>query len=499
MGVLAELVAGPPPGTRDSRGGSAVSMIFNPGGMSQGGPMDVEAGLRLTTAWACVRLIAQVSGTLPLRVIRKDDRRRKAVEEPAFRYLWGPPNTAMHQPTYWSQQVLSSLTYGNPVAWKGRADGARLNPERPWEGITELWPMHPRDVKIGRAPDWSKVFQIAGERSADGQPVVRTVSEVAHVPYLTQDGYVGMSPLQQNAATLAVASGTQRSSRNLLEKGLQTPGILTTEQEISQEDADAISDLWMARHSGQSTAGRPVVLGKGTKFERLTLSPVDAQLLQMEVFTREQIPTIYGVPPHMIGIVSKSTSWGTGIEQQFIGFVVTVVLPLLVGFEKTYGAECLPDEFELKFSLQALLRGDMKTRAEFYRTLRMIGAMSADTILELEDLPPRGIPDDYLSPTNMTRLTVGGAEPEVEAGPLSASSRPSAPMLAEARCGCGALLAKNLTGSADLWCVKCKAVRTFGAQAPAALMMAEQAGGSLPRDGQDMMSQVAEIVAERLI
>jgi len=477
-----------------------MSMLFNPsGGALGGGAVDVAAGLRITTAWACCRLISQLGGTLPLKVLRREDRSRKAVEDPAQRFLWGRPNPAMSQPTFWTQQMLSVVTYGNPSAWKGRDEGTAIDPEKPWEGIKELWPLHPKDVRIARAGNWDKVFLLAGERDAEGRPIVRTTSEIAHVPYLSEDGYTGMSPLQQNAATLAIAAGAQRSSRNLLDRGLQSPGILTTEQELDQVEADKIADSWMERHTGQVTAGRPVVLGKGTKFEALTLSPADAQLLQLDAFTREQIPTIYGVPPHMIGLVSKSTSWGTGIEQQFIGFVATVLVPLLVGFEQTYAEECLPGDLELKFSVQALLRGDMKARAEFYRTLRMIGAMSADTILELEDLPPRGIPDDYLTPTNMQRLPVTGSAPAVEQDTVASARGGGLPVLAEARCGCGALLGKNIAGTADLWCVKCKLEQRFGALAPAAQMASAAAGGSVPRDEADLFEQVGAILAERML
>ena len=498
--AIAEFVAGAPPGaSRGSGGMQGVSMLVNPGAGAYGGggTVGVEQGRRVTTAWACVRLISQLCGTLPTKVVRREDRHRREVRNEDTRIFWDRPNRAMTGPTFWTQQFMSSLTYGNPYAWKGRAQA--IDHQRPWAGISELHPFHPATVKIAKQPETAdKLFIIKGDVDARGEQIVRTVDEVAHTPYLSQDGYVGLSPIEDNAAALGIAIQAQRQEATQLRDGLRSPGVLTSTEMIEQADAEAIVKRWMENKTG--TNQRPIVLGKGATFTPISIAPKDAELLATLGYFAQDIPLqIYGVPPHMVSIVSKSTSWGSGIEQMFIGFLVTVALPFLIPFEELYGSECLDPDLQLKFTVNNLLRGDMNSRANFYRTLRQMGAMSADTILELEDLPPRGIEDDYLSPQNMTRLLVPGSGkhlPASEHDDVSFASVPGLDVLPEARCHeCDALLGMNVT-SAELWCVKCKAKRQFGPFASTAI--AVSGSGALPRDQQDFWEGVAEAIAERM-
>lgn len=500
--AVRDFVAGPPPGA-GSRGGigSGVSMLLNPGsfGAVGAGAVSIEQGRRLATAWACVRLISQLCGTLPTKVVKRGDKSRAEVRNDHTRVFWHRPNPAMTGPTYWTQQFMSSLTYGNPSAWKGRE---RLNSSRPWDGIEELWPFHPKDVQPLRGPNSEKLFIVRGDVDERGEQIVRTSDEIAHTPYLSQDGYTGLSPIAENAAALGIGLRAQAQEGSQIAEGLRTPGVLTSDAVIEQADAQLIVERWMENKTGQNQ--RPIVLGKGAKFEPITITPQDAQLLEVLGYFAQDIPLqIYGVPPHMVSIVSKSTSWGSGIEQMFIGFLVTVALPFLIPFEKLYSAECLDPDLELKFTVANLLRGDMNARANFYRTLRMMGVLSADTILELEDLAPRGIEDDFLSPQNMLRLLTSGGAPAAPATD-DAVSFAQAPLLAEARCpsGCGTLLTRDLQGTTTAWCRKCKAEQVVTslpavAMTPVGRMVTEHAG-QVPRDEQDIASQVAEILAERL-
>lgn len=501
--AVRDFVAGPPPGASSRRGaGTGVSMLVNPGsfGAVGAGAASVEQGRRLATAWACVRLISQLCGTLPTKVVKRGDKSRTEVRNDHTRVFWDRPNPAMTGPTYWTQQFMSSLTYGNPYAWKGR-EGV-LNPSRPWEGIRELHPFHPKDLQPVRGPNAEKLFLLRGDVDERGEQIVRTTDEIAHTPYLSQDGYTGLSPIAENAVALGIGLRAQAQEGRQITEGLRTPGVLTSDAVIEQADAQLIVERWMENKTGQNQ--RPIVLGKGAKFEPITITPQDAQLLEVLGYFAQDIPLqIYGVPPHMVSIVSKSTSWGSGIEQMFIGFLVTVALPFLIPFEELYSTECLDPDLQLKFTVANLLRGDMNARANFYRTLRMMGVLSADTILELEDLAPRGIEDDFLSPQNMLRLLTSGGAPAAPATD-DAVSFAQAPLLAEARCpsGCGTLLTRDLQGTTTAWCRKCKAEQVVTslpavAMTPVGRMVTEHAG-QVPRDEQDIASQVAEILAERL-
>ncbi|HXH33538.1 MAG TPA: phage portal protein, partial [Plantibacter sp.] len=129
----------------------------------------------------------------------------------------------------------------------------------------------------------------------------------------------------------------------------------------------------------------------------------------------------FGIPPFMLFEVEKSTSWGTGIEQQGIGFVVYTLQPDLIRFEQRYSNEVASARAYAKHMVQGLMRGDAAARGEYYRTMREIGVFSPDDIRELEELPPlpAGIGDKYIQPLNYGDLGTGDPLNELPEGSSS--------------------------------------------------------------------------------
>lgn len=142
-------------------------------------------------------------------------------------------------------------------------------------------------------------------------------------------------------------------------------------------------------------------------------------------FQRSEIAMWFRVPPHMIGDTEKSTSWGTGIEQQTLGFLKFTLMPWLVCIEQAVSA-LLPRGTFAKFNADELLRGDSKSRWEAHRIARDSGVLSANEIRETEDLQPIEGPegDIRLQPANFVPL---GTKPSELAGnqPNEPSSSPS--------------------------------------------------------------------------
>lgn len=112
---------------------------------------------------------------------------------------------------------------------------------------------------------------------------------------------------------------------------------------------------------------------------------------------------MFGVPPHMLMDTDKSTSWGTGIEQQSIGFVVYTLRPWLTRIEQRL-TQLLPVDTYARFSVEGLLRGDSQQRAAFYKELWMLGALSTNDIRALEELKPVEGGDVHYRPLNMGEL-----------------------------------------------------------------------------------------------
>ena len=146
--------------------------------------------------------------------------------------------------------------------------------------------------------------------------------------------------------------------------------------------------------AGAINAGKPVLLEGGMDPVTIGIKPSDAQLLESRAFSIEEICRWFGVPPHMVGHSEKSTSWGSGIEQQMIGFLTFTLRPLLKRVEGAISKDLMTaaerTRLKARYNVEDLLRTDSKTRAEFLRLMVSEGIMTRDEARLKENLKPKG-------------------------------------------------------------------------------------------------------------
>jgi HK97 family phage portal protein len=137
----------------------------------------------------------------------------------------------------------------------------------------------------------------------------------------------------------------------------------------------------------------PAFIPDGGEFKEITMSAEDSQLIETRKFQVTDIARIFGLPPHMIGAQEASTSWGTGIEQQSIGFVQYTLKPHLTRIEQEVNRKLFRSpEYFAEFNVSGLLRGDIKGRNEAYKIAlggnQQPGYMTVNEVRALENLPP---------------------------------------------------------------------------------------------------------------
>lgn len=365
--------------------------------------VDVNEGsaLGMPAVWRAVNLIAGTSASLPLHAYRSDDDVRLAVSSGQAANLLAAPHPDMTPFEFWEQVYAHLLLWGNAYIRTLR---------NPLGQVAELWPIHPSRVRAGRAMDGTKVYQIDGNRS---DPL--TDREIMHIPAFGYDGICGTSPIRAARQGIGLALAAEEFGARLFSNGSLASGILQTEQRLEQAQADALKERWKAKHSGLANAHEVVVLDSGAKFEQLTIPPEDAQFIESRRFQIAEVARIFGVPPHMLMDTERSTSWGTGIEQQGIGFVVYTLRPWLVRVEQRMTRLLKPAAVYAKYSVEGLLRGDTKGRYDGYAVARQWGWLTVNEIRKLEELPPVEGGDELLRPLNMGLL--GEPEPAPEPGP----------------------------------------------------------------------------------
>jgi HK97 family phage portal protein len=218
------------------------------------------------------------------------------------------------------------------------------------------------------------------------------------------------------AQGIGLAQAAEKGAAKLFGRGNLMGGILTTEQELTPEQAAALKSRWGSMVGGIENAQEVAVLDAGASFAPVTMPLKDSQFLESREFQNTEIARMFGVPLFLLMETAKSTSWGTGLEQQAQGWVTFDLGPTwLSPTEQRISKELLPDGQYAHYALQGLLRGDSSSRGTFYRAMRDTGVMSANDIRYLEELPPIPGPegDTYLQPTYMAPL---GSNPLADNG-----------------------------------------------------------------------------------
>ena len=358
-----------------------------------------EVALRVTAFYACVKLLAEAVGSLPLFLLEvEDDTRRKAREHWLYRVLHDKPN-AWQTSQEWRELGMNHLCVrGNFINRKVFTGGGKM----------ELWPLSPDRVTIEQLPDGGLRY-----KHRDAKTNLETTylqEDILHIRLMSLDGIWGMSPLSAAREALGLSVTAEGHGANFF-KHRAVPGLVLRypaglSPEAQRKARDTIGEI----HAGFGNQHRTMILPSGVEITPLPISNEDAQFLETRKFQVSEIARVFLVPPHMIGDVEKSTSWGTGIEQQAIGFVTYTLRPYLIRFEQAVGRDILEpldmaETHKVEFALEGLLRGDSAARGAFYAQLFAVGALSPNMILRLENMDPIGpVGDQHYVPANMVRL-----------------------------------------------------------------------------------------------
>lgn len=356
-----------------------------------GESVNERTALRLIVVYACVGILADSIAALPIDQFR---RRSRTVREevPASRMV----RELDYERVY---QYVTSLAL--------RGNGYGIVTERdPLEFPVSVLPVHPDDVTVEPIRDGSVDPRRRGWRYRVGGDLVPD-EDVIHLRRFVLPGLpVGLSPIEAAAQAIGLGLAADRFGARWFGDGAAPASILSTEQDLDDTQVRRAQESWVNTHGGRRL---PAVMSGGWEYKPVTITPNESQFLETRKFQRSEIAMLYRVPPHMIGDTEKSTSWGTGIEQQSLGFVKFTLMPWLRCIE-TAISDQLPRGQFVRFNVDALLRGDLKSRYEAYTHARNAGWLNVDEIRELEDREP--VPDgrgqDYLQPLNMGPL---GSDP----------------------------------------------------------------------------------------
>lgn len=340
-----------------------------------------DSVLSLSAVWACVNLLAGTIASLPIMVYRTDAKGERTIarDHALYRILHDSPNFDQTAVDFWEFICASIELWGNAYARILRSSTA----------ITGLHPVAPNLVSVRRLATGTIEYRW----TESGKAYVETDATMLHIRGFGGNPLGGMSTLHFGRHAFSLARAIDRSAGGMFKNGLRPSGVLTFEKWLSPEQRALSESKLTEKFLGAMNAGRPLILEGGTKWEQLTISPEDAQMLESRGFSVEEICRFFGVPPHMVGHTAKSTSWGTGLEQQTLGFQKFTLRRRLKRIEQALEKQLLTPQdralgITIEFNIEGLLRGDSGARSSFYQSALSNGWMTINEVRALENMPP---------------------------------------------------------------------------------------------------------------
>lgn len=358
------------------------------------------AAMKYSAVFACNRVLAETFASCPAAEYRKksDGTREYTSDTAAYDILHNKPNEEM-APFNFKEACMGAINLGgNSVSQKLYNKAGELK---------GLYPFQHTQVQISRK-DKKLNYTIRD----NGLQVDLGRENVFHVPGISVDGVIGMSPISYISEAIRLGLSYEKFGVNFYKNGANPSIAIKYPHALSDEAFKRLKNDLEKNVQGLMNTGKPLLLEDGGDAVPLTIKPADAQLIENKRFQIEDICRIYRVPLHLVQDLSRSTN--NNIEHQSLEFVMYTMLPHFKRWEENINMQLLtPAErragYYIEFNVAGLLRGDMKTRAGSYAVARQWGWLSVNDIRKLENMPPIENGNIYLSPLNMGEA---GKEPQ---------------------------------------------------------------------------------------
>ena len=355
--------------------------------------VDANSAMALSAVFGAWRIISEGVATLPHDTMI----RRQGIPAPYRpRPDWVQrPNATDTWIEFVGQVMVSQLMDGNAyvlVNWNGDGSVGSLKVLDP--GLVE--------------PERNGGMVVFKVRADDEEMVFPSVSgtapfEILHFRAMSAPGsLVGLSPIEACAETFGISLAAQKYGSKFFANDATPGGVieLPPEYNLSEAGQRALKEQWHELYGGPQNAKRVAVLTQGAKFAKMQIAPAEAQFLETRAFQIADVARIYGVPPHLLGDASGSTSWGSGLAEQNTAYVIHTLRPYLERVESRFtrllqveAANLTGRDVPVYLNLneEALLRGDTETRWASHRANVATGVLTADEVRREEGYVP--LPD----------------------------------------------------------------------------------------------------------
>lgn len=364
----------------------------------ESGYISDDDALQISTVFACNRVLATSIGQLPCILYERvktpyGDGKKRAEKHPLYRILKTKPNPFQHA-TYFHQSMTHWLVndgnHFSQIIRNRRGDVMMLNP------------LQHATVEGKITSDLSVEYKVITKDST----VILQQDEMLHQKAFGKDRLMGMGVLEYAAKMLNQTRSLNERTTNMLQKGLAASAVLEHPGELGDAARNHLRESIKGEAFGSTNEGNLLILEEGMKVHPLSANNDEFQYVDLKKYSRSEICSWYGIPPHLVGDLERATF--SNIEQQSLDFLVHCLGGWLQSIKLTYDTQLLTEKeqerYYTEFLTQALLKTDTKTRFESYKIALDSGWKSINGVLALENEDPIEHGDIHYRPLNMVPL-----------------------------------------------------------------------------------------------
>lgn len=329
---------------------------------------------RVSTVFTCVDLNGSALGSMPVQLTD----RGRPLDPDTYAWTENPePRLYSHMDEFIVQVYASLATRGDAYVHATEWDWETFLPSRFMvldpDQVTVEWDQDERSPTFG-----GRTYRLNG-RELFGP-------DVLHLRYLTIPGWPnGLSPLQGAAGNLRSAGALEQYGADLADKGGVTWGVLTSDQRITDRQAEIAEERW--QRAAQRRRGAPAVLGNGLELKTLTLSPKDMALLELRIFDEQRISAAFGVPPFLVGLDQPGGMTYSNVTSLF-DFHWRRLRPVAKRLTNALSAWALPRGRRVQLNAGDYVTPTLQERTPAYAAMAEHDALTLNEWRAIEGLPP---------------------------------------------------------------------------------------------------------------
>jgi HK97 family phage portal protein len=355
-----------------------------------------ETAMKLAAVYSCIYVVASNVAQMPLHVMRKTGNTVEAARDhPVFYLVHDEPNDWQTSYKWRELKQRHILGWGNGytrVQRSRRGEVTKLDACMPWEttllntGGRHTYGVYNDEGSFAISPD-----------------------DMIHIRALGNTQKMGLSPIMQHAETIGMGMSGQKYTSSFFSGNARPAGIVSVKGEIKDEGWKRLKAVWQkAALALRSQENKTLLLPAELDYQALTVSPVDAQLIDMMKLNRSMIAGVFNVPAHMINDLEKATF--SNITSQAIQFVRYTIMPWVANWEQELNRRLFTRAeraagYYVRFNLAGLMRGTPQERAQFYHYAITDGWMSRNEARAFEDMNPVDGLDEMLVSVNAANPT----------------------------------------------------------------------------------------------